>query len=653
MLNIRRSVVGTLVIAAVLSFGCSHVLGAETKTARGIRRDAAKLREKPELGFAPLPIKFGETVGLVVHFNQGESLNRLADLKNLGVKWVRDEEGWAGVEKVKGEYVWPEKRKERLKFYAENGIGVIFALTYAANKNVYPDDPYNPEGFGGYAVAAAKLHKEYGVPVVLEIFNEPHNFGVRKKYGGKSIGSKDCPWIDHYIKMANEAVRQVKAFDSDIKLITDEDIWSCHYWYLEGNLDKRIDGFAIHPYTFHGYTPGPEVSHYGGVYEPWTISDEDRSSRSFMRRLRAQYMEKIGRPVEMYITEWGHRIGGKVLFEGKKDKVSEDLAAAFLPRMYINGAAAGSRVTCWHVSQDMGDGPYGLIRNDQVKRKSYYALKTMVEQLGDYQMVKQIAGADNSTTGIQAYLFEGDAGYKLVAWNIEGPVKALFEPGYTLRPRVVDLFGKSVNFGYSKDGPPILNLGRAPIYIEGIGAECSLEEVEMAAVLIDDFSTDEWRLSLGREFPGAKGGKKLSEAEFVSAPSAMCVDYDLTAGGRYVRIERSISIPEKVKAISFQAKITAENSVFALLIDAKGEHHRSGTVALKKTDEWQEMTFAVNKKSFSQHWGGGEIGKGKIDFPVKKMWIAPHLNDKKAKAEGKAGQKGTLYVDDLTVYTRD
>ncbi len=478
-MNARRSfIVGTLVIAAVLSFGCSHVLGAETKTAGDVSRDAAKLRETPELGFAPLPIKFGETVGLVVHFNQGETLNHLADLKNLGVKWVRDEEGWSGVEKVKGQYVWPEKRKERLKFYAENGIGVIFALTYAANKNVYPDDPYNPEGFGGYAVAAAKLHKEYGVPVVLEIFNEPHNFGLMKKYGGKWMGEKDCPWIDHYIKMANEAIEQVKAYDSEIKLITDEDVWTCHYWYLEGNLDKRIDGFAIHPYTFHGYSPGPEQAHFGQGSESWmkgnpTIIDDDRSMRSLMRRLRAQYLEKIGRPMEMYITEWGHTVGGKGFKPGTK--MTEDDIAAYLPRAYISGAAAGARATCWHVSQDMGDGPMGLIRNDQTKRKTYYALKTMVEQLGDYQMVKQIAGADNSTTGIQAYLFEGDAGYKLVAWNMEGPVKALFEPGYTLRPRVVDLFGKSVNFGYSKDGPPILELDRAPIYIEGIGAGCSLE----------------------------------------------------------------------------------------------------------------------------------------------------------------------------------
>ena len=471
----KRNVVARLLLAAallIISTGCANA--SEKVAAESVA--AKELREDPKLGFAPLPIKFGEAVGLVVHFNQGETLNHLADLKNLGVKWVRDEESWSRVEKVKGEYVWPEKRLKRLKFYKENGIGVIFALTYAANKDVYPDDPYNPEGFGGYAVAAAKVHKEAGVNVVLEIFNEPHNFGLMKKYGGKWCGAEECAWIDHYIKMANEAVKQVKAFDPKIKLITDEDVWTCHYWYLEGDLDKRIDGFAIHPYTFHGNTPGPEKVHFSpndSWIEPWTIIDDDRSNRSCMRRLRAQYLEKIGRPMEMYITEWGHPVGGKGFKPGTK--MSEDDIAAYLPRAYMSGVAAGARVVCWHVSQDMGDGPMGLIRNDQTKRKTYYVLKNMVEQLGDYRMVKQIAGADNTTTGIQAYLFEGDAGYKLVAWNIEGPAKALFEPGYTLRPRVLDLFGKSVNFGYSKDGPPILKLDRAPIYIEGIGAECSLE----------------------------------------------------------------------------------------------------------------------------------------------------------------------------------
>ena len=477
-MSVKRSISLVVMVVVTLSAWLLASGKAVAETAVDVKAEAERLREDPKLGFAPLPIKFGETVGLVVHFNQGESLNRLADLKNLGVKWVRDEEGWGGIEKVKGQYVWPEKRKERLKFYKENGIGVIFALTYGANENVYPGDPYNPEGFGGYAVAAAKLHKEYGVPVVLEIFNEPHNFGLLQKYGGKWYGSKDCPWIDHYIKMANEAVKQVKAYDSKIKLITDEDVWTCHYWYLAGNLDKRIDGFAIHPYTKHGYTPGPEKAHFGQGTEGWMkgspiIIDDDRAMRSLMRRVRAEYLEKIGRPMEMHITEWGHPVGAKGFKPGIK--MNEEDVAAYLPRAYMTGVAAGARTVCWHVSQDMGDGPYGLIRNDQTKRKSYYALKNMIEQLGDYQMIKQLAGADNSTTGIQAYLFEGDAGYKLVVWNIDGPVKAEFMSGSSAPLRTYDNFGKSIPLRFAKDGPPILSLGRAPIYIEGIGSGCELE----------------------------------------------------------------------------------------------------------------------------------------------------------------------------------
>jgi len=457
-------------LLVVLAVFCSAL------TSSGKDVNAKQLRNNPELGFAPLPMKFGETVGLVVHFDQGETLKNLNDLKNLGVKWVRDNLNWSSCEKKKGDYILPERRKRRLKFYKENGISVIL-LAEGANPKVYPGDKYNPKGYGAFVAAAARLHKEAGVEFVIEIKNEPHNFGLMKHFGGKWYGSKDCAWIDHYIKMANEAIKQVKAYDSNIKLMTDEDVWTCHYWYLEGNLDKRLDAFAIHPYTFHGYSSGPEEAHFGqgseGWMKDWTIIDDDRSMRSLMRRLKAQYMEKLGHPAEMYITEWGHPVGGKGFKKGTK--MSEDDIAAYLPRAYMSGAAAGARVTCWHVSQDMGDGPMGLIRNDLTKRKTYYALKNMVKQLGDYQMVKQIVGADNSTTGIQAYLFEGDAGYKLIAWNIGAPVKVEFLSGSSAPLRTYNNLGKSIPLRFAKDGPPILSLGMAPIYIEGIGKDCSLE----------------------------------------------------------------------------------------------------------------------------------------------------------------------------------
>ena len=103
--------------------------------------DVEELREVPKTGFAPLPTKFGDAVGLVVHFNQGETMDHLEDLKVLGVKWVRDEEFWGRVETEKGRCVFPDKFRKRLRFYRENGIRLIFPLTYGASGKAYPGDP--------------------------------------------------------------------------------------------------------------------------------------------------------------------------------------------------------------------------------------------------------------------------------------------------------------------------------------------------------------------------------------------------------------------------------------------------------------------------------------------------------------------------------
>jgi len=421
-----------------------------------------------------LPIKFGETVGLVVHFDQGEPMSHLGNLKELGVKWVRESQSWYTIEPKAGEYQLPEHFKRRLKFYKENDIDVIYTLCYD-NPRAYPDEPYNAEAYGRYAVEAAKLLKKVGVNFVLELWNEPHNFGLMKHYGGKWNGAPPSPWVVHYVRMVREAVKQVKAYDSAIKVISDEDVVVTHYWFLEAGLPKELDGFAIHPYVHGGGSPGPEVTHFGPEADwakPFTIIDEDMSFRSVVRRLKRQYAEKLGHPAEVYVTEWGYGLGSTAY---KEEKVTEELACAYLPRLYIASVAAGAQVVCWHCSQDIGDGPYGLFRNDQTKRKTYDVFRVMTEQLGDYRLVKHLVGADKTTKGIQAYLFEGDAGYKLVAWCIDGPVEMALASASNAPLQIFDHFGKGVPISHAYDGLPILKLDKAPIYIEGIGEYCSLE----------------------------------------------------------------------------------------------------------------------------------------------------------------------------------
>ena len=97
---------------------------------------------------------FGECVGLQVHFDQGEPPAHLENLKDLGVRWVREDEPWPAVEAKPGHYVWPERFRKRLKFYADSRINVIFLIIYG-NGTAYPDDPYNPDAYARFAVEAA------------------------------------------------------------------------------------------------------------------------------------------------------------------------------------------------------------------------------------------------------------------------------------------------------------------------------------------------------------------------------------------------------------------------------------------------------------------------------------------------------------------
>ena len=129
---------------------------------------------------------FGEGLGLCVKFSQGQPQKDLVLLKDLGVRWVRDSEGWARVERTAGKYEFSPALRDRLAFYCQNHIAVVFILAYD-NKIAYPPTPddacrnVNQEAFGRYAVAVARLLRESGVHFVLEIWNEPHNFVLGKQ----------------------------------------------------------------------------------------------------------------------------------------------------------------------------------------------------------------------------------------------------------------------------------------------------------------------------------------------------------------------------------------------------------------------------------------------------------------------------------------
>jgi hypothetical protein len=262
-------------------------------------------------------------------------------------------------------------------------------------------------------------------------------------------------------------VRTVKQFDPSIRLLTDDDLWVVHYWYLQAGLPRALDGFAVHPYT-----PGPPertaVAHDTDWTRPFSVVDRDRSFGSAVRRLREQARGRLDCTPSIWVTEWGWAVGpGSVAHA-----VSDATLVAYLPRAFVVAAAAGVEVLCWFSAQDSVDGPMGLTRNDGSRRDSYHALRTLAMQLGEHTLLRQAAGAATPTTGLQAFVFAAPSGRRLVAWSADGQARRLPWSGGAARPGV-DALGKPVVL---QDGPtPSVAIGPAPIYLDLTPSDVDLD----------------------------------------------------------------------------------------------------------------------------------------------------------------------------------
>jgi hypothetical protein len=116
----------------------------------------------------------------------------------------------------------------------------------------------------------------------------------------------------------------------------------------------------------------------------------------------------------------------------------------------------------------------GLTANDGRRRKSYYAFKTMSEQLGQYVLVRQVTGAKRPTSGVQAFLFRGPSDYKLVVWNIDGGERQIALRGALRDTRAVDVQGQPVTPAKDQADGASISFGIAPVYISGVRADEAL-----------------------------------------------------------------------------------------------------------------------------------------------------------------------------------
>jgi hypothetical protein len=412
---------------------------------------------------------FGESIGLQVKFYQGQPQATLGTLRELGVRWVREEFHWHELEPRAGEFIaFPNAFVDRLAFYRQHGIGVLFLLAYS-NVVAYPDtseEPHrsiDPEAFGRYVAEVTRRLRTAGVRFVLEVWNEPHFGELQRKLGGSWQGAaadgRTAPWVQHYIRIVEAARDAARAVEPRVRILAQDDMWIVHYWFLEAGLPKDIDGLSVHPYQ-----PRPERAAVDAD-TPWTqpfqVVDADGSFRSAVQRLRAQAQRRWRREPAIWISE----VGWILPHPGAKFPASPELQAAYLPRIYIGAFVANVEVTCWYSAFDVFDeGPWGLMDKQGKPRAAMQSMKTMASLLSTRPLLGQLAGVATPTEGLHAVWFGRRTGEQcVVLWSADDRSRAVELPcAHTV------LNDGSAGLMMQPQGPlRRIEVGAAPVYVLG------------------------------------------------------------------------------------------------------------------------------------------------------------------------------------------
>ena len=128
-------------------------------------------------------------------------------------------------------------------------------------------------------------------------------------------------------------------------------------------------------------------------------------------------------------------------------------------------------------------------------------------------------------------------------------------------------------------------------------------------------------ITLGGEFPGAKGTSEISSDKPVTAK----LDFDLTKGN-YVGFVHRCLLTEGTTTFSFMARPSIPNTrLFVRTMDSKGRQHMRRIPNSISPGQWEERSVDLSK--FQDSWGAGEA---KIHWPITEIVIGIEVDKKHA-----------------------
>lgn len=325
-----------------------------------------------------------DNLGVNIHFT-GAPQQDLDGLARLGVRWIRMDFFWAGIEKTKGVYDFAAY-DTLTKALAARHIRPLYILDYE-NSLYEQGSPSTPEAraaFARFAAAAANHFAKAGV--VWEIWNEP-NIGFWKP----------TPNPNDYAAMAVETAQAIKEAEPSTVVIAPASS-TMDFGFMEtcfkAGLLKYIDAVSFHPYR--GSAPETAAADYDQV-----------------RALIARYAP-AGKEVELVSSEWGYTTAD----------VSEEQQAQYLSREWLSNLEQDIKISIWYDWHDDGTDPkngehnFGTVNNDYSPKPAFVAAQTLIHTLSGYRFIKRVVTASDAD---YLLIFAKGHSYKLAAWTTGDP----------------------------------------------------------------------------------------------------------------------------------------------------------------------------------------------------------------------------------------
>ncbi len=344
------------------------------------------------------------TVGVCTHFsqNKGHVQMNLNMIKAAGIDAIRDEAGWAGVERVKGEYRVPDRVEQYIRTAAGKGLDVMLILDYSNRLYDDGDRPRSPEAIEGFCGYAEFMVRHFGDDIRLyEVWNE-WDIGIGLPEPYRKGGSPE-----DYFKLLKAVYPRIKAANPKATVVAGA---STSGGVKRGWLDKVVelggleycDAVSIHAYNYSDKFP---------QRSPETCSQWMAGVQQMLRE------HNDGVDVPFYVTEMG--------WPNQTDKrgTEPQLSASYLARLYLLARTSPSfRGIWWYDFQDDGWNPehnednFGIVRPDLTPKPHYHVMADIAELVARAEFRGEMDVEDD---GLRILRFRHQDADVLAVWSAD------------------------------------------------------------------------------------------------------------------------------------------------------------------------------------------------------------------------------------------